>query len=77
MRKPVTSVKKEVSSPNSSHSKNSVYTARSDVVKEERSEPENGMQMVENGERTKAKQEEPTIGNCYILVIVLIPLYFQ
>ncbi|CAI5772360.1 DNA polymerase alpha catalytic subunit isoform X2 [Podarcis lilfordi] len=61
VRKPVTSVKKEVSSPNSSHSKNSVHTARSDVVKEERSEPENGMQMVENGERKKAKQEEATI----------------
>ncbi|XP_061483331.1 DNA polymerase alpha catalytic subunit isoform X3 [Rhineura floridana] len=60
VRKTVAPFKKEISSPNSSHCKHSVYIARSELGKEERSEPENGIQMVENGDLIETKREEVT-----------------
>ncbi|XP_054830106.1 DNA polymerase alpha catalytic subunit [Eublepharis macularius] len=58
--KTATLVKKEISSLNSSQSNHSVYTSRPQSVKEAIGDPENRIQIVENGEQVKTKQEEVT-----------------
>ncbi|XP_062982560.1 DNA polymerase alpha catalytic subunit [Elgaria multicarinata webbii] len=62
VRETVTPAKQEVSTVNSSHSKHSVYTARSEAVKEENNGPEHGVEFVGNGVKTKpeeaAKEDE-------------------
>ncbi|KAL8190341.1 UNVERIFIED_CONTAM: hypothetical protein K2H54_048793 [Gekko kuhli] len=61
--KTVAPVKKEVSSLNSFQSSCSNYTSRPQTVKEAVGDPENGIQIVENGELVKIKHEEVTKEN--------------